>query len=132
MFEKTMNDIDLNLLPGELREIAQLIGIPATMALVGKYGGVGLYVPIELKPDHPLIELIGAKNAEKLSARYPGDEIEIGKAEAAMRELRNREIRSQYPALSQRALALKYNTTERNIRLILGECARNDDQMTLF
>lgn len=127
-----MNDIDLNLLPGELREIAQLIGIPATMALAGKYGGVGLYVPKELRADHPLIALIGAENAQKLSQHYPGDEIEIGKAEAALREIRNQEIRSLYPKLSQRALALKYKTTERNIRLILGECARNDDQMTLF
>lgn len=127
-----MNDIDLNLLPGELREIAQIIGIPATMALVEQYGGVGLYVPKELREDHPLIALIGAENAQKLSQHYPGDEIEIGKAEAALREIRNQEIRSQYPYLSQRQLALKYKTTERNIRKILDSCEQNDNQIPLF
>lgn len=127
-----MAEIDLDLLPGTLREIAGLIGIPATMKLVDRYGGVRLYVPQKLDASHTLVIWIGAQNAQKLVDEYGGETLEIPKAEAALREIRNREIRSLYPQLSQRDLALKYHTTERNIRLILGECGNPNNQPDLF
>lgn len=126
-----MNNLDTSLLPGILRELCGLTGVGAVMKLVETYGGVRLYVPQKLNDDHALVKLIGGGNAQKLAEIYGGETLEIPKAEAAMRALRNREIRSLYPQFSQRELALKYNTTERNIRLILGD-AQNDDQMTLF
>lgn len=127
-----MNNLDTSLLPGILRELCELIGIQPTMTLVEEYGGVRLYVPQKLNDEHPLVKLIGWQNAQKIVDLRGGETLEIPKAEAVMRQARNIEIRSLYPALSQRQLALKYNTTERNIRLILGECARNDGQMELF
>lgn len=125
-------NINGNLLPGCLREIADLIGIPATMAIVHHYGGVRLYVPKEIPADHPLAQMIGMGNAMTLSDAYGGETLEIARAEAAIREIRDNEIREQWPALSQRQLALKYNTTERNIRRILTGCDHNEDQMQLF
>lgn len=127
-----MTEIDQSLLPGILLEISELIGMAATLKLVAKYGGVRLYVPKEIKEDHPLIKLVGICNAIALSDTYGGETLEIARAEAAIREIRDTEIRNQWPALSQRQLALKYNTTERNIRLILGKCERNENQMPLF
>lgn len=128
----SMDNIDCNLLPGALREIADLIGIPATMAIVEEYGGVRLYVPKEITDGHPLINLIGICNAITLSDTFGGETLEIARAEAAMREIRDCEIRNQWPDLSQRQLALKYKTTERNIRRILSGCEQNDDQLELF
>lgn len=127
-----MNNLDTSLLPGILRELAELIGITGTMTLVDEYGGVRLYVPMTLPEDHPLINLIGPENAQKVIEGYGGEKLEIPKAIDYMRQIRDIEIRSQWPALSQRQLALKYNTTERNIRLILGKCERNENQMPLF
>jgi len=128
-----MDDIDYNLLPGILQEIADLIGIPATMAIVEEYGGVRLYVPMKVTPDHPLSQLIGQANAEKLADHFGGeDHFDIPKAKAALRAIRDKEIRSLWPTLSQRQLALKYQTTERNIRLILSGIEQNKEQPQLF
>lgn len=125
-------EIDITLLPGVLREIAELIGLPATMAIVQQYGGVRLYVPKEITEDHPLIKLVGICNAVTLSDSYGGETLEIALAENALRKIRDKEIRDQWPTLSQRKLALKYRTTERHIRRILACGGNDDDQPELF
>lgn len=126
-------EINISLLPGILKEMAELIGLSATMTIVRQYGGVRLYIPKEITEDHPIIKLVGICNAVALTDTYGGETLEIAKAEAAIREIRNTEIRNQWPALSQRQLALKYQTTERNIRIILSGCDRQDDtQLDLF
>ena len=40
-------------LPGTLRDIAALIGLPSTLKLVETYGGVRLYVPKALDAEQP-------------------------------------------------------------------------------
>lgn len=127
------HEIDTSLLPGILREMSELIGIPATMAIVRAYGGVRLYVPMKLTHNHPLIKLVGSANAEKLVDRFGGEaHFDIPMAEAALRQIRDMEIRRQWPSLSQSQLAMKYRTTERHIRRILAGCEQNDDQLELF
>ena len=126
-------EIDITLLPGILQEMAELIGLSATMTIVRQYGGVRLYIPKEITEDHPIIKLVGICNAVALTDTYGGETLEIARAETAIREIRNTEIRNQWPALSQRQLALKYHTTERNIRIILSGCDKqNDNQLDLF
>ncbi len=127
-----MNNINASLLPGILREIAERIGVTATMAIVRQYGGVRLYIPQHIPDDHPLVKLVGWHHASALSESFGGETFEIARAEAAIREIRDAEIRSQWPAMSQRELALKYSTTERNIRRILTGGDHNEDQMQLF
>jgi len=131
--QKTMaHEIDQSLLPGILLEISELIGMAATLKLVAKYGGVRLYVPKTLRPDHDLVEIIGRELAEEIKQRFGGEVLEIPKATLANAALRNISIRQEYEFLSQRQLALKYNTTERNIRRILSGCEQDDNQMDLF
>lgn len=127
-----MQTIDTNLLPGVLPEMVELIGIADTMKIVEEYGGVRLYIPQDVPPEHPLAALIGLENAQKLAGRFGGERPEIPLVAAVMRQARDIEIRSLWPGLSQRQLALKYKTTERNIRLILGKCERDENQMQLF
>ncbi|AEJ01260.1 Mor transcription activator domain protein [Nitrosomonas sp. Is79A3] len=126
------HEIDQSLLPGILLEISELIGIKATLKLVAKYGGVRLYVPKTLRPDHDLVEIIGRESAEYMTDRFGGEVLEIPKATLANTALRNISIRQEYSFLSQRQLALKYQTTERHIRRILSGCDQNDNQMDLF
>jgi len=126
-------DIDETLLPGVLREMNELIGITATMAIVQQFGGVRLYVPVNVPADHILIELIGVHNAEKLVDRFGGQEhFDIPKAEAALRHVRDIEIKRCWPGISQRELALKYRLTERRVREILGSERLGSNQMRLF
>ncbi len=128
-----MTDIDESLLPGVLREMNELIGITATMAIVQQFGGVRLYVPISIPSGHILINLVGIQNAEKLADRFGGQEhFDIPKAEAALRQVRDHEIKQHWPQLSQRELALKYRLTERRVREILGSEQPGSNQMRLF
>ena len=128
-----MTEIDETLLPGVLREMTELIGLPATMAIVRRFGGVRLYVPVNVPPDHILISLVGMQKAERLAERFGGQEhFDIPKAEAALRHLRNEAIKQQWPEVSQSQLALKYGLTERTVREILGGEQQGTTQMGLF
>jgi len=129
-----MHEVDESLLPGILQEIAELIGLPATLKLVSHYGGVRLYVPKRLSADHILVTIVGEAAALKLVEQFGGlDHFDIPKAQAISVALRNRKIREEYPSLSQRKLALKYGLTERQVRKILAvEQVSETRQMGLF
>lgn len=117
------DEIDINILPGVLREMTDLIGLPATMQIVQRHGGTRLWVPalIEtLAPDHKLVKLVGMAAARTLSEQYGGETLEIPKAERALRAIRDKAIREQWPAKSQSQLATEYNLTERQVRTILS------------
>ena len=116
-------DIDINILPGILRDLVDLIGLPATMTIVQHKGGTGLWIPAQIEtlaPDHKLVKAVGMEAAMKLSENYGGEELEIPKAEKAVMALRNKEIREKNQYMSQSQLALEYNLTERQIRTIVS------------
>lgn len=125
-------EIDQSLLPGILLEICELIGIQATLKLVAKYGGVRLYVPKTLRPDHDLVVIIGRELAEYMEERFGGEVLEIPKALLANVALRNVTIKQEYEVLSQRQIALKYHLTERQVRNILCGEGQDENQMELF
>lgn len=117
------DEIDINILPGVLREMTDLIGLPATMQIVQRHGGTRLWVPAlveTLAPDHKLVKLVGMAAARTLSEQYGGETLEIPKAERALRAIRDKAIREQWPAKSQSQLATEYNLTERQVRTILS------------
>lgn len=124
---------DLGLLPGILREIAELIGLPGAMTLARAYGGVRLYVPKRYDPDHPLVKLLGHAAAAKLIEQYGGGEhFDIPLAANALRAVRNANIRrDRLMGATHRDLALRYAMTERTVRAILGR-ELDDCQGALF
>ncbi|MBP9871005.1 MAG: hypothetical protein KBC53_05845 [Nitrosomonas sp.] len=126
------HEIDQSMLPGILLEISELIGIQATFKLVAKYGGVRLYVPKTLRPDHDLVAIINRELAETMIDRFGGEVLEIPKALLANVALRNITIKQEYEVLSQRQLAIKYNLTERQVRNILCGDGQDDNQRGLF
>ncbi len=117
--------LDTDLLPPILQDIVALIGLPHTMKLVDQHGGTRLFVPkLGVAEDHPLAVLLGHRAASKLIAHYGGEEhFDIPLAARALRAVRNAQIRAERPHTSTRLLALKWRTTERNIRIICGEMA---------
>ncbi len=130
-----MSELELNesLLPGVLRDIASLIGLPGTLELLKHYGGVRLYVPKRFDPDHALVKVLGHAAVVKLIEHFGGeDHFDIPKAQAAANALRNAGIRAEYAELSQRQLALRYDLTERQVRNILAGVEEDDGQGDLF
>lgn len=117
-----LNAADLHLLPRNMRELAEVVGLVAFLALVETYGGrYPLRVPVKAHPDHALWALIGPDAFRALVARYQNELIEIARCQRAARELQRRAIRHEYFALnrSQDLLAHKYSLTVRHVRNIL-------------
>ncbi|HUW27575.1 MAG TPA: Mor transcription activator family protein [Sulfuriferula sp.] len=107
---------------GVFQDICQLIGEAATAKLVAQYGGTRLYLPVTVKPEHPLCELLGEEIAQKLAGEFSGLSVEIPRAVKLLIGQRNALIFADRAlGVSQRKLALKYRMTERNIRNILNQ-----------
>lgn len=106
---------------GFIQEIQQLLGEAATAKLVEKYGGgMAVYIPLKVNPNHPLAELLGLEAAQFLGDEFGGLSIEIPRNVALEREQRNRLIAADWAAgMRQGEIALKHKLTVRHIRNIL-------------
>ncbi|MFZ6748538.1 Mor transcription activator family protein [Undibacterium sp. Ren11W] len=134
--ELSADSISIDDLPQQLRQVADLIGLQATLVLVRHYGGVRLYVPMLMTPEHILSRLIGFETALKLASEFGGiDHFDIPRATGALRLVRNRQIADKYvKGKSLRNLALEYAMTERAIVKILAGVGttQEDRQANLF
>ena len=128
-------DIDIDDLPGILQELVDQIGVSETLALVERFGGTRLYVPVKYDPLSELIGIIGHKAAASLVQYAAGDVFDLPKGDAAIRAVRNRRILEKWQSgdRTQRQLAIEYHLTERQIRTICAGLDDSDDrQQSLF
>lgn len=125
--------IETRYLPGVLKEVAALIGLPATLNLVRAYGGTRIYVPTRFDPDHPIVKLVGHEAAAKLIQTYGGwEHFDLPKADIAVKAARDNQIRRDRGlGATQAQLAVRYSLTERQIRNICGP-EEDDRQSGLF
>lgn len=70
-------EIDVDELTGVLHELAKEAGATAALLLARCYGGLELYVPRRLDPDHRLVDSVGRKAADALVKLYGGSHIEV-------------------------------------------------------
>lgn len=121
------NDIELQMLPASLTEVAEAVGLSAALALVLHAGGTRVYVPEELEPEHRLVGWLGIEAAQCLADRFGGETLDVPRCQAGARAVRDRRIREQRRAgTSIRDLALRYQLTERQVYTIIA--ADDDDQ----
>ncbi|MDS0859924.1 DNA transposition protein [Burkholderia pseudomultivorans] len=122
------------LLPRSALTLIAVVGLPATTQLVTKMAGVVFPIP---KRKHragearyeELAECVGVEAADSLCYHFGGEILEIPICKAALRELRDREIRSDFDSITKEfsarhawsKLAIKYHLTSRQIRRILDE-----------
>jgi hypothetical protein len=110
-------DIDLDLLPGRVADLVEVIGLKAALVIVELRGGIRLTVPKKATPDHWLVEHIGQEALTALSKVYGGETIEIDRCAAAIRAVfETRIVREHDSGASNSELALRYGYTERGIR----------------
>lgn len=122
--------IDERLLPGIVREFADLIGLAATLKLVEHYPGIPMWVPVKWDCAHVLVKIIGHDAAMKLIENYGGESYPMPKCEEAIRFIRNTQIRASDK--SQRQLAIEFRLTVRQIRNIQSGVEFDDGQDKLF
>lgn len=117
-----MTDPLLALLPPRLREIADVIGVPAVLALSDGWPGVRLFVPAEVPPHHPIALKIGLEAAQKLAQLCAGETIPIPRNHRILRARLRAEVVARYRAdESASKLAREYGLHEYTVYRWAGE-----------
>jgi len=122
-----------NLLPPSIHEVAAVIGMPATLRLVERFGGTTLPLPkganrIGRSSLQALAKQIGDEDAHKLAHHCAGEPLYVPKCDVALRRIRDLSIVSQFE-MAVRAgstankivmeLAVEYKLTDRWVWKIL-------------
>lgn len=114
-------ELDWGALPGGMRELREVVGPGAALAICAEWGGKTLYVPAFAGPEHPLSRLLGEEAANTLCRAMAGDRLAVPKTDAVLRQIRARKIarrRSQGESIT--SLADEFDLTPRRILQILG------------
>jgi len=126
-------------LPPLLQELTDIIGLPATLKLVEHFGGIRVFIPSDprrLGADHALVRALGRDAAIRLTAYSPNAEIAVPRCVAAIRRVRDAEIRRAHheDGWTAARLARAHALTERQVYAILALPFDNEDsrQATLF
>ncbi|MBF0444838.1 MAG: hypothetical protein HQL68_04565 [Magnetococcales bacterium] len=108
-------------LPESIQPLVELIGLSEVLNLVQKCGGLEVIFSRNPKPDSILVQGVGMDIAIKLGRYYGGERVSIPKAEAMVKQLRNRAIIADADnGLTDNQLAAKYKLTTRWVREIVN------------
>ena len=99
---------DIQDLPRFAQEMADVIGLEATIKIVEARGGRRLTVPRNTAHGHWLEELIGLDAFGKLVSYYDGEEIEIPRCVTAMSRARALSVLKSGASISEAAEVLGY------------------------
>ncbi|WP_413206736.1 hypothetical protein [Rhodospirillum sp. A1_3_36] len=117
-------------LPIGLVRIAEVIGEDKAELLGRAIGGVETYIPVRAEADHPLAQVVGFADMEKLCAAFGAQRLDIP------RGVYSRMVKAaihQNPGLSNRQAALQLGCTERYVSMVRNAGkARDDRQGDLF
>lgn len=121
-------DIDVSLLEPVLRRFVAEIGLANTLKLVERCAGVPTYFPQQPAPEHWLPQLVGMDAAMRVADMFGGESCVLPGARAALRELRDRQMRAARADTSIRQLARAYGLGRRRVQQIMAETDAADDR----
>ncbi len=105
-----------------LTEIADVIGLPACLELVRRWGGRDLYVPAVIDRMHPIAFAIGFEAAQKLAAEYPCCTLSLPIERNATIDLRNTLIYQEWKdGASVLRLSHRWGLTRPGIDAVLAK-----------
>lgn len=111
-----------------IERLVELLGVAGALKLAERFGGQRLYMPERVKPEGALAQAIGFEAAQKLAFEWRRDAVDIPKCAALLRARRDRQIREDTKAMSVAAVAEKWDTTERNVYMILARPEPSADE----
>ncbi len=130
-FETLSKTIDWNQVPGSLLELKRIAGDAAALSLVFTYGGCRIYMPSNIRPNHPLVAIMGNPASKALAEAYGGSRINIPKKDTIMRQLRIKDIQCDHNnGASIDFLARKHNLSRRRVQQLLAQSRNGRDRMT--
>lgn len=135
-----------HLLPDSIREMAEVIGLPATMRVVDALGGLSVDFPSDPQAMLPLTveqqrQVLGDKVLCQLSTYFAGEKLYIPRCETALRAVRNQQfidnvaeiIEDGYSMTSAiMQLCPKYKISDRTAWKILSKKNTQSVQKPLF
>ncbi|WP_293766629.1 Mor transcription activator family protein [uncultured Aquitalea sp.] len=121
-----------HLLPEMAQLIADLIGLPKALKLIEAWGGTTFPISKNKRRDgqiryEALAEVVGVDAANVLTRHFGGEVLSIPRCAVAMREVRDRMMRSEFDKETREhpashavnLLARRYQMTERNVWMVL-------------
>lgn len=121
-----------HLLPPSMRLLAHSIGLPAVLKLIELRGGLDLYVPGKVTPDHWLVPHIGIDALHALVQCQGGNCLNIPRCNVAVTQIKAAFIAAESQHYNNTALAIRYGYTVRGIRKLLRRIEDRDNQGDLF
>lgn len=116
-----MSPINLDRLPGALRDLVHALGEPAAFRLVERRGGGRLVVPKKVHPDHSLMDELGLKIFADLVAAYGGEVLDLPKHDSVVRQIRHQRVRRlRAEGITMDRIAVATGYTRRQVINILG------------
>jgi hypothetical protein len=128
-------------LPASVQEIADVIGRDRALFLIGQLPRtyppstkkrkcaerVILYVPKSLRPDHPLVRILGWKHASKLVVAFGGEILQPANCREVYRRFRDRSILEMLEAGDQSSqIAELLQVSARHVRNVAKENAQEE------
>lgn len=122
MTERVAMTLDLSLLPPTARDLADLIGLPATLRLVEGWGGRAVQIARGKRAKgkaqlDELAAIVGRLEANKLAQRYGGGVLTIPLCADALRGARDGALQSRFDALTTTA----GHSARQAVALLVGE-----------
>ncbi len=126
--EAELAGVNLKRLVPLVRRLVEVIGIVHTFSLLKARGGVPLRVPVSADRDSAtLLKGILPDDAVlKLCATWPGQWLNLPKADRIITQVRDYYLRAEREQLSRNDTALRYHLTPRQISNI---CKYDDDKV---
>lgn len=130
--EELSAKIDWRQVPGSLLELKHIVGSTAALRLVFAYGGCRIYMPSNIRPNHPLAAIMGGPAFKALAAAYGGSRINIPKKDAILRQLRFKDIQcDRRNGKSIDYLAQKHNLSRRRVQQLLAQSQTRNEWLNI-
>jgi len=132
--ELLTDEVELAMLPPQIRLLVNACGLEAAFSLLRARGGAPYTVPLNGERSEVLSAIMPAEAARALSRALGGRTLTLPKLDKLMIQVRNRRIRAEAAAgASLACLARRYDLTTRQISNILAaDACTEEDQLDLF
>ncbi|NCJ06658.1 hypothetical protein GS597_09095 [Synechococcales cyanobacterium C] len=110
--------------PPIVQHLRRLLTDAELLLFLQNYGGQRIYIPkceSALTSDHPLVQAIGLKGAQRLVGAYRGDTLVVPRGQAMFRRLRDKRICEEYLCTTAAELASRYNLSVLHVYAIVGK-----------
>lgn len=113
--QQSLQDVNLHLLPPQLKVLVRLMGLQPAMRLVEMRGGTRMIVPVHCRAEHWLNDVVGPVAFAALVADSAGVVMDLPKYDAVLRQWRHQQVHELSRHLTDGEVALRTGYTRRHV-----------------